>query len=132
MFDREACLDPTCSSGLRFKRKKHAGWPMKHLKTGALARSAQDGTAWSPGEALERGGAKQAIGCDVTVFHFGQECRLLPGRFGIADWLSKLRRRRYRAIDLPADLAGHGAGPARSDLARVDQVSSFLPAEVER
>jgi hypothetical protein len=89
-------------------------------------------TACSLGEALERGGAEQAIGGDVAVFHFGQEFRLDPRGLRVADWLGKFRRGAHHGIELLADLAGHCPRPARSDLARVDQVFSLLPAEVER
>src|SRR5690348_6651152 len=82
-------------------------------------------------KALVRGGAERALGGDVAVFHFGHEFRLYPCGPRVPDWLGKLRRRCHHCIKLLADLAGHGPGPTRSDLACVDQVFSFLPAEME-
>jgi hypothetical protein len=74
--------------------------------------------------------AEQAIGGDVAVFHFGQE--FLPRGLRVPDRLGKVRRADHHTIKLLADPAGHSPGPARSDLARVDQVFPFLPSEVER
>src|SRR5690348_1606694 len=88
--------------------------------------------ACSPGESLERGGAEQAIGGDVAVFHVSQKFRLDPNGLRVPDRPGKLRRRGHHRLKLLADLAGHGPRPACPDLARVEQVLSLLPAEVER
>src|SRR5262245_59002981 len=103
--------------------------PVEHhmSELGTLLPSWRKRTACSLGEALERGGAEQAIGGDVAVFHFGEEFRLDPRGLRVADWLGKFRRGGHHCIKLLTDLAGHGPRPARADLARVNQVSSVLP-----
>jgi hypothetical protein len=72
----------------------------------------------------------QPLGCDIPELDLSHERRLDPRRIRFLDRL-QFGFRAHHGIKLLPDLAGHGSGPARADLAHVDEVIPFPLAKVQ-